>query len=1072
MCIFAEPTIQGSPLVYNSDQLLSLRRKYPLTRVTEDILRSLFLYKRDNTRRHSKAGINTRFPIKVLIKDSWSRNRHPNDNLGINPENLVKIQLLRNNHQPSHSNSRLLLSNVNTRSIRNKTCEFTDFIVSNKIDVCAVTETWLTSNDETKRSECQPDGYLWDDHPREAERSGGGTGLLYKSTLKVKKLSAGEKVSFEYSEWLIKGPKLNTRVLVIYRPPYSTEHPVTPQMFLEEFTEYMEPVILCKEPLIITGDFNFHVNDMNDNTASKFMDLVFTLGLEQHVKCPTHESGHTLDLIITRSNKELILSEPYADYYISDHAFVLCNVSAPKPSLETRTIHFRPFKRMNTDLFIQDLHASSLCQMALDPSKTPEELDRLVELYNVTLQQLIDKHAPSNTKEITVRPAVPWMNDNIKHMKHLRRKAEREWRKVKSDSNLNSEKRNEFKKCRNECRQAMDAARSEHFSSKVLECAGDQKKLFNLINTLMSPPKCTVYPEHSSLPELANEFGKYFAMKIQKIRDDLDRIEVPPTEPDTNTQNNGQKLTSFKELEESEVRKLIQKAPNKQCASDPIPTWLLKKCIDSLCPVLTVMVNLSLKMGHFPDGWKNALVTPLLKKTGLDLVFSNFRPVSNLPFVSKLVERASVDQLTRHMEEHHPLPKLQSAYRPCHSTETALVKVQSDLLLNMDQQKITLLVMLDLSAAFDTIDHDIMLRTLDLDAGITGSALNWFASYLNRRTQQIVVSDSKSDEFYLKYGVPQGSCLGPIMFTVYAASLFKIIQKHLPNAHGYADDHQLYVSFRPGCTADQAKAIQDLEKCITEVRKWMQVNKLKLNDSKTEFVILGSQSQLKKININGVQVGAETVTPVTSVRNLGVIFDENLTMEKHVSKVCRTAYFHLHNIKGIRKYLTEEAACSIVHAFISSQLDYCNSLMAGLPKNLTAKLQRVQNAAARVVLNLGKYDHITPALVHLHWLPVKHRIEFKVLLIVFKALHGLAPAYISEMIQTTNNRSYSLRSNNGLSLKVPRHKSKTFGGRAFAVQGPTLWNRIPKELRSIPTIDLFKSKLKTYLFTQFIDHGL
>ena len=237
-------------------------------------------------------------------------------------------------------------------------------------------------------------------------------------------------------------------------------------------------------------------------------------------------------------------------------------------------------------------------------------------------------------------------------------------------------------------------------------------------------------------------------------------------------------------LQEAEVRKLIKRAPNKQCASDPIPTWLLKKCIDSLSPALTVMINMSLQLGHFPEEWKNALVTPLLKKPGLDLVFSNFRPVSNLPFVSKLVERASVDQLTQHIQENHPLPTHQSAYRPCHSTETALVKVQSDMLLNMDKQEVTLLVMLDLSAAFDTIDHDIMLETLELEAGINGTALCWFASYLNGRTQQILVSEAISDKFNLKSGVPQGSCLGPILFTIYAASLFKIIQKHLPYAHG------------------------------------------------------------------------------------------------------------------------------------------------------------------------------------------------------------------------------------------------------------------------------------------------
>ena len=166
-------------------------------------------------------------------------------------------------------------------------------------------------------------------------------------------------------------------------------------------------------------------------------------------------------------------------------------------------------------------------------------------------------------------------------------------------------------------------------------------------------------------------------------------------------------------------------------SSDPIPTWLLRECLDSLLPVLTLLVNKSLQIGYFPD----ALDKPLLKKLGLELVFTSFRPVSNLPFISKLTEKASVNQLSDHMNKVRPLPPGQSAYRPFHSTETALLKVQSDILLSMDDQKVTLLVMLDLSAAFDTIEHSILLETLGSGFGVGGTALKWFTSYLSQRTR-------------------------------------------------------------------------------------------------------------------------------------------------------------------------------------------------------------------------------------------------------------------------------------------------------------------------------------------------
>ena len=182
-------------------------------------------------------------------------------------------------------------------------------------------------------------------------------------------------------------------------------------------------------------------------------------------------------------------------------------------------------------------------------------------------------------------------------------------------------------------------------------------------------------------------------------------------------------------------------------------------------------------------------------------------------------------------------------------------------------------------------------------------------------------------------------------------------------------------------------------------------------------------------------------------------------------------YYHLHNIRKIRKFLSQEATCTIINAFIASQIDYCNSLMNGLPENLIKKLQRVQNTAARLVFNLRKYEHITPALVTLHWLPVKYRIEFKTLLIVFKGLHGKAPTYIQEMTIPSKSKRYSIRSNEERVLKVPKFKHDTFGKRTFAVYGSLAWNCVPKEIRLCAEIEAFKRNLKTLLFVKFVNES-
>ena len=349
--------------------------------------------------------------------------------------------------------------------------------------------------------------------------------------------------------------------------------------------------------------------------------------------------------------------------------------------------------------------------------------------------------------------------------------------------------------------------------------------------------------------------------------------------------------------------------------------------------------------------------------------------------------------------------------------------------------------------------------------GIRGKVLEWFSSYLLGRSQRILFDGVKSDSFDLRSSVPQGSCLGPLLFVVYTSKLFEIIQAHLPDAHCFADDTQLYLSFKPNSPTDQAEAVYAMERCINDLRKWMYQDKLKINDDKTEFLIIGSRQQLLTINPCTVRVGTTDVKPVSEVCNLGSWFDSNFSMSIHISKSCSTAFFWLHNIKQISKFLARDKLEIVLHAFVTSRIDYCNGLLYGLPDCEITKLQRVQNAAARLLTSSRKYDHITPVLKELHWLPVRYRIQFKILLLTFKALNGMAPAYISDLINVRKHTRYSLRSYIGTILLHPAGKmKKSFGDRSFSVAAPTLWSTLPVSLRNTDSILTFKSSLKTYLF--------
>ena len=370
--------------------------------------------------------------------------------------------------------------------------------------------------------------------------------------------------------------------------------------------------------------------------------------------------------------------------------------------------------------------------------------------------------------------------------------------------------------------------------------------------------------------------------------------------------------------------------------------------------------------------------------------------------------------------------------------------------------------MLDLSAAFDTLDHGILLHRLQSKLGLQDKALLWSKSYLAGRTQQVSVNGSLSDKFNLTCGVPQGSCLGPLLFTIYASSLFDILKSHLPSVHSCADDTQLYISFNPVDKTSEADAVIGIENCIRDVRAWMRDDELMLNDDKTEFLIIGTERQLSKVSVDKIKISQAGVSPASSVRNLGTWFDSHLDMSTHVSKTCASAFYYLYNIRHIRKYLSREFTERLVHAFITSRLDYCNGLLYGAPEYQIKKPQRVMNASARLVYCPPKYCHVTPLLRELHWLPVRLRVDFKILLVTFKILHGVAPSYLKDLVSVLPDSRYQLRrNNNGILLERPRLRTKkTLGDRALSMAAPFLWNSLPLPIRQETSIDSLNALLK------------
>ena len=443
-------------------------------------------------------------------------------------------------------------------------------------------------------------------------------------------------------------------------------------------------------------------------------------------------------------------------------------------------------------------------------------------------------------------------------------------------------------------------------------------------------------------------------------------------------------------------------------------------------------------------------------------MLKNYRPVSNLLFLSKVLEKVVLIQIENHLVVNGLKDVYQSAYKSKHSTETALLKVTSDLLIATDDGKVSVLALLDLSAAFDTLGHSILLKRLNLSFGVSGTALKWFESYLSDRQQTVVANGNTSLPAPLRFGVPQGSVLGPALFTIYSQPLSQVIVKHGFNYHRYADDTQIYKSAQ---VQDANSIVDALNECMSDVSEWMACNKLKLNEEKTEILITGTPVKVQAANISSITVCGEPITTVNAVKNLGVIIDSNLSMDKHISHIRKVCYLELRKIAQLRPYLTTEATNKLVCSFMTSRLDYCNSLLAALPETKICKLQQIQNNAARLVKKVPKREHITPVLKELHWLPVRSRINYKIASIAFQCQNDPAfPSYLSELLKPYAP-ARSLRSMNENLLVTPRTHLKTFGQRALSSQAPEIWNSLPAHLKNSRSLPSFKRNLKTHLFS-------
>ena len=674
---------------------------------------------------------------------------------------------------------------INAQSARNKINTIVDHEIEHNIDICCITESWFTSEDGLKIGDLTPVGYKVELFER-LDRPGGGILVLHRKSLNMKLVDSGKKDSYEFMELFLSAGSRSTNILVLYRTPYSSVNRATKSIFFDEFEKHFDIFLDTSNNILICGDFNIHVDDVLDKDACRLLDILDCRGLQQHVTEATHKCGHILDLVISKFNSNTI-SNTKLGSFISDHASVLFQLNVQQPKIAYKTISYRRVKNVN----ICDFEYSLSSVLHKLPDSTTEHLDKVVLHFNTKGRETLNKFAPEQTKTVPVRPRRPWYNISISKEKQIRRRLERKWRSSGLHDHYVA-----FQQQKNKVNVMMDKAKSMFYNNKIDENRTDQKELFRIIKQLLHQEKESLYPEAISTQALVDSFSHFFINKVLDIRQMFDKSVPADSSCDVNDE-----MDMFMPLSDEKVIDLIRRSPSKTCELDLFPSFFMKSCSPNsiMFQYVKFILNSSLELGKVPNDFKQAIVIPLLKKKGMELTFSNFRPVSNLSFMSKLLERAVAAQLVNHLEKNGLTEKYQSAYKTYHSTETALLCVQNDVLKAIDNKSLTMLLLLD---------FDILLARL-WNCGIKGKCLLWFQDYLTKGTQAVCLQGKTSAPVELKCGVPQGSILGPLLFSIYPAPLGALVQKYGIHYHFYADDSQLYLSFR---MSSEASALSNLKK--------------------------------------------------------------------------------------------------------------------------------------------------------------------------------------------------------------------------------------------------------------------
>lgn len=939
---------------------------------------------------------------------------------------------VRNNPQKNQFNN-LKLGHLNTRSLTNKFNDVKLLIEDHNFNVFALSETWL--NDKTQTNIIDLPGYNL--FRKDRDTRGGGLVVYVMSLLKCKMLEPlGDTPALEQLWLEINIKQYKLAIGVVYRPP---------NLHMEHLSE-MEAVVRFLDMngftnIIILGDFNINMLE-SSRSSNIFNNLLNDLVLHQLIKDPTRVSGEShslIDLIIVK-NKRMVIDSGVVECSLSDHNLIFCVIDF---LYESNPIvkRFRDYSNFDIDNFKMDAQLIDWNYIYLI-----QNIHDKVKFFNSCIEDLFDKHAPYKSLTLKrIKHNNPWFTPTLKEILKIKNKAWCRFTKTKNPIH-----RQYYCDLRNYYNFALKEEKKIFFNNFINDNTQNQKKLWAGLKSwgIVSRPDHSELPEHLSNADSFNEFFVNSSSNNHPIDENNTLL---------NQISSTYSSFHFQPVNVEVIRSLLFKQKTNSMGIDNISAKMLQLSSEFSLNPLTHIINCSFELGIVPDLWKTSISRPIPKVPSPKEI-SDYRNINLLCVSLKLAERAIYEQLVQYLNTNNILPSNQSGFRKNFSTTTALMAVADEISQARDQNNITVLTLLDMSKAFDSVNFELLLKKLE-SYGIGGVLNHWFRNYLYHRFQITKLTDTNlSQELELLSGVPQGSVLGPLLFNIFTSDLQFIPQ--YSKLHLYADDIQLYITLSLN---DVWQKTEHLNSDLSNILKWSQNNCLRMNPSKSQIILMGSQHRVNVIKeLNPVfKLGESQLEIRDTAKNLGILFDSQLSFTKHVSKIISQSYLKLRHLYQFKDLLQTRIKVQLVETLVLSIFNYGDCLygpcLSAVDKR---RLQVIQNCCVRFACKVPVREHITPYFKELKMLRLDERRFIHYSCLIKKIIDTQNPSYLYNKIEFRHNaHSRVIRNSNDIS--IPRHTTAAFET-SFSYLVSYIYNQLSPEAFQT-SLASFKEKLKNKL---------